>query len=97
MRDLNKELPSYLDSSMNNFNEYAIYANNLSKNFVSYKKTSGFKGSLKAVFNREYINKAAVNDFEMKIEKGKIIGLLRPKRCRKNNLNENVYGNSCPE
>ena len=71
---------------MNSFNEYAIYTNGLTKNFKSYKKTSGFKGSLKAVFNREYINKAAVNDFEMKIEKGKIIGLLGPNGAGKTTL-----------
>ena len=35
-------------------NEYAIYSEKLSKKFVSYKKSTGFKGSLKSIFSRDY-------------------------------------------
>ena len=67
-------------------NKYAIYANNLSKKFVSYKKASGFKGSVKSIFNREYQEKYAVNGFNLEIEKGKIIGLLGPNGAGKTTL-----------
>lgn len=71
---------------MGNLNDYAIYSKGLTKNFRSYKKFSGFKGSFKAIFNREYINKAAVNDFDLEIKKGKIIGLLGPNGAGKTTL-----------
>ena len=67
-------------------NKYAIYSNNLSKKFVSYKKASGFKGSVKSIFNREYQEKYAVNGFNLEIEKGKIIGLLGPNGAGKTTL-----------
>ena len=71
---------------MGNLSDYAIYTKGLTKNFRSYKKFSGFKGSFKAIFNREYINKAAVNDFDLEIKKGKIIGLLGPNGAGKTTL-----------
>jgi ABC-2 type transport system ATP-binding protein len=67
-------------------NKNAIYAKNLSKKFVSYKKASGFKGSIKSIFNRDYQEKFAVNSFDLEIEKGKIIGLLGPNGAGKTTL-----------
>ena len=67
-------------------NDYAIYTNKLSKKFVSYKKTSGFVGSIKSIFKREYQEKYAVSEFDLNIPKGKIIGLLGPNGAGKTTL-----------
>lgn len=68
------------------YNGLMIKAYNLSKNFSSYKKSPGFKGSLKAIFNREYQIKEAVTQFNLDINPGEIIGLLGPNGAGKTTL-----------
>ena len=65
---------------------YAIEANNLYKNFRSYQKSSGLLGSVQSFFKRSYIEKSAVDSFDLKIDRGKIIGLLGPNGAGKTTL-----------
>jgi len=69
-----------------NTDTYAIKANKLYKNFRSYKKESGLIGSINSFFNRTYVEKSAVENFNLEIERGKIIGLLGPNGAGKTTL-----------
>lgn len=53
-----------------------IEGENLSYDYVSFEKKSGFKGSLKDLFKREKITVNAVKNLNFTVEKGKIVGLL---------------------
>lgn len=63
-----------------------IEVTNLTKQFKSYKKKPGLKGSLQSFFNRNYTIKKAVHDFNLEINKGEIIGLLGPNGAGKTTL-----------
>ena len=63
-----------------------IEARNLTKHFTSYKKDPGLKGSIKSLFNRQYIQKIAVDQFNLDIKKGEMIGLLGPNGAGKTTL-----------
>jgi len=63
-----------------------IQANGLTKQFVSYKKEAGLKGTLKGFFNRESVVKTAVGQFDFEVQKGEIIGLLGPNGAGKTTL-----------
>jgi ABC-2 type transport system ATP-binding protein len=53
-----------------------IKVENLSKEFVSYKKYPGFKGAIKGLFSREKVIKHAVSNISFNIDKGEIVGYI---------------------
>jgi viologen exporter family transport system ATP-binding protein len=55
-----------------------IEVNHLSKSFDYYKKELGLKNSLKNLFFREKLSKAAVNDISFEIDAGEMVGFLGP-------------------
>jgi ABC-2 type transport system ATP-binding protein len=63
-----------------------LFASNLGKRFISYKKQAGLLGSFKSFFKREPITKDAVHGFDLSIKKGEIIGLLGPNGAGKTTL-----------
>lgn len=63
-----------------------IKTENLTKTFLSYKKEPGITGSIKALFKRNYIEKSAVENFNLDIKPGEIIGLLGPNGAGKTTL-----------
>ncbi len=65
---------------------FMIKCQNLSKSFLSYKKEPGIKGSIKALFSRNYVEKSAVSNFNLDINTGEIIGLLGPNGAGKTTL-----------
>jgi len=58
----------------------------LKKTFKSYKKTPGFLGSIQSLYKRDYIYKDAVEDFDLDIPEGQIVGLLGPNGAGKTTL-----------
>lgn len=55
-----------------------ITATNLTKQFRVYHKEAGLLNSVKSLFHREYVDKHAVSEFTLSVEKGELIGLLGP-------------------
>lgn len=53
-----------------------IEVKRLTKVFKTYKRESGLKGTVKALFKREQIDVNAVNDISFNIKKGEIIGYI---------------------
>ncbi len=53
-----------------------ILVEELHKTFSSHIKEPGLKGSLKSLFKRDYITKSALNNINLKIDQGEIIGLI---------------------
>lgn len=69
-----------------------IKTRGLTKNFLSYKKSPGFMGSIKALYKRDYITKTAVNSYDLEIKKGEIVGLLGPNGAGKTTLMKMLTG-----
>ncbi len=55
-----------------------IKTNNLSKKFRVYEKPAGLMGSVKSFFNNPYKDIHAVEDINIEIEEGEIVGFLGP-------------------
>lgn len=65
---------------------------NLTKQFISYRKEPGLKGSLKSFIHRKPIIKKAVNNFSLKINPGECVGLLGPNGAGKTTLMKMMTG-----
>jgi ABC-2 type transport system ATP-binding protein len=63
-----------------------IQTHQLGKQFVSYKKLPGIKGSFTSFFKRNPIIKEAVKDFSFEVRPGEIVGLLGPNGAGKTTL-----------
>ena len=55
---------------------YVIETENLSRVYKTYSKKEGIVNSIKGFWNREYSEKQALKNVNLKIESGKIIGLI---------------------
>lgn len=55
-----------------------IEVNSLSKTYKVHKKEEGLKGSVKALFKREYKDVEAVKDIAFNIEQGELVGFIGP-------------------
>lgn len=55
---------------------YVIETENLGRVYKTYSKKEGLLNSLKGFYNREYIEKVALKNATLKIEPGKIVGLV---------------------
>jgi ABC-2 type transport system ATP-binding protein len=53
-----------------------IETENLTRSYKTYSKKAGITESIKGFFNREYIEKVALKSTSLKIEGGKIVGLV---------------------
>lgn len=56
----------------------SIEVNNLSKTFKVHKKEEGLRGSIKAIFKREYKDIKAVQNVSFEIEQGELVGFIGP-------------------
>jgi len=74
----------------------AIHCTALAKNYRSYRKQPGVVGSIKSFFSRETILVPAVQDFNVSINKGEIVGLLGPNGAGKTTLIKMLAGIIAP-
>lgn len=56
--------------------KYVIETNDLMRVYKTYQKPEGLKNSIKGIWERKYDTKIALNKTSIKIESGKIIGLV---------------------
>jgi ABC-2 type transport system ATP-binding protein len=73
-----------------------IETKNLCKKFKRYKKQEGLSGSIKGLFKREYVEKIAVNEFNLEVEEGEFIGLIGPNGAGKTTLVKMLTGIVAP-
>ncbi len=69
-----------------------IQINNLTKAFKLFKRTAGLKGAIKSFFNREYEYFTALNDINLNINEGEIIGILGENGAGKTTLIKLMVG-----
>jgi ABC-2 type transport system ATP-binding protein len=69
-----------------------IQVKNLSKTFKVHAKEPGFIGSLKSLFSRKYITKMALNNINLTVNPGEIIGLIGSNGAGKTTLTKILSG-----
>ncbi len=69
-----------------------IACEGLGKDFRQYKKAAGFRGSVAAFFKRDYQTRAALDQFDLRIEPGEMVGLLGPNGAGKTTLMKILSG-----
>ncbi len=69
-----------------------IKINNLSKSFKLFKRSAGLKSALKSFFNREYQVFTALENINLEIEEGEIIGILGENGAGKTTLIKLMVG-----
>lgn len=74
-----------------------IKIENLYFTYNSFEKDSGFLGSLKDFFKRREIKKSAIEDFNLEVETGEIVGILGPNGSGKTTLIKLLTGILNPE
>lgn len=73
-----------------------ITVKNLTKKYNTYKRGSGFKESLKALFVRQKVPVLAVNDVSFNVKEGDIIGILGPNGAGKSTTIKMLTGTLYP-
>ncbi len=73
-----------------------IETRDLSKKYNRYLKQEGLSGSIKGLFKRDYIEKIAVNSFDLSVETGEFIGLIGPNGAGKTSLIKMLTGIVAP-
>lgn len=73
-----------------------ITVKNLSKKYITYKRGSGLKESVKTIFHREKVPVTAVNDVSFTVEEGDIIGILGPNGAGKSTMIKMLTGTLYP-
>ncbi|HEY9059742.1 MAG TPA: ATP-binding cassette domain-containing protein [Pseudobacteroides sp.] len=69
-----------------------IHTKNLNKLYTRFEKEEGLKGSIKSLFDRKKITKAAVNHFNLDVNQGEFIGLIGPNGAGKTTLMKILTG-----
>jgi len=73
-----------------------IETKNLSKTYRRFEKEPDLKGSVKSLFHRKYIEKTAVDSFDLSVEPGELVGLIGPNGAGKTTLVKILTGIIAP-
>ena len=76
--------------------DHIIKVEHLNRSYVTYKRGSGFKESLKSLFHREKVYVDAVKDISFQVKKGDIIGILGPNGAGKSTTIKMLTGTLYP-
>lgn len=80
------------DSKLN----HIIHVKHLTKEYKRFEKEAGLKGSIKSLFNRKFVTKTAVFDFNLEIGPGEFVGLIGPNGAGKTTLVKMLTGIIAP-
>ena len=69
-----------------------INTNNLTKTYRRFEKEAGLRGSIKSLFKRKFVEKTAVDCFDLSIEQGEFVGLIGPNGAGKTTLVKMLTG-----
>ena len=69
-----------------------IQISNLTKSFKIFERDAGLKGAIKSFFNRKYNNFVALNDVNLVVNKGEILGVLGENGAGKTTLIKLMVG-----
>ena len=73
-----------------------IEVNNLTKEFIYYKKEEGLKNSFKNMFSRKSLTKVAVDNVSFQVEQGEMVGFLGSNGAGKTTTLKMLSGILCP-
>jgi ABC-2 type transport system ATP-binding protein len=73
-----------------------IETNKLCKTYQRFTKEPGLRGSIKALFRREFVTKAAISDFDFTVKEGEFLGLIGPNGAGKTTLVKMLTGIIAP-
>jgi ABC-2 type transport system ATP-binding protein len=73
-----------------------IETSQLTKVYRRFEKEPGFKGSVKSLFHRAYVEKTALNRFDLSISEGEFVGLIGPNGAGKTTLVKLLTGIIAP-
>lgn len=75
---------------------HIIHTRQLTKEYKRFEKEAGLKGSIKSLFNRKFISKTAVSDFDFTVHQGEFVGLIGPNGAGKTTLVKMLTGIIAP-
>jgi ABC-2 type transport system ATP-binding protein len=69
-----------------------IQTRNLTKTYKLFEKEAGLRGSIKSLFNRKFIDKTALSNFNLEVKEGEFVGLIGPNGAGKTTLVKMLTG-----
>ena len=75
---------------------HIIRTKQLTKEYKRFEKEAGLKGSVKSLFNRKFVSKYAVSNFDLTVEPGEFVGLIGPNGAGKTTLVKMLTGIIAP-
>jgi len=73
-----------------------IQTKSLTKTFRRFEKDPGLAGSVKSLFKRKFVEKTAVDSFDLSVEPGEFVGLIGPNGAGKTTLVKMLTGIIAP-